>query len=99
VQGEQFVEVACPFETGRRGQLHIDGDVVYMACEKGLYKYQDGGFTQMELPAGGHIGISQPEKPSAASQFFGVDGIQRTSLGKGLNIVRKDGSTGKVVVK
>lgn len=99
VQGEQFVEVACPFETGRRGQLHIDGDVVYMACEKGLYKYQDGGFTQMELPAGGHIGISQPEKPSAASQFFGVDGIQRTSLSKGLNIVRRDGSTGKVVVK
>ena len=99
VQGEQFVEVTCPFETGRRGQLHIDGDVLYMACEKGLYKYQDGGFTQMELPAGGHIGISQPEKPSAASQFFGVDGIQRTSLSKGLNIVRRDGSTGKVVVK
>ena len=96
VQGEQFIEVPCPFETGRRGQLHIDGDVMYMACEKGLFKYHNGEFSMMEIPENGHVGIDDVGDNPATRLVFGIDGIQRKGTNHGLRIIKNGKHTLKV---
>lgn len=87
---DELVECPCPYETGNRRSILIDGDVVYMATDKGLFKYEDGEFSMIKVPSGVNSGIQDMNEGggNASCCIYKADGVQVSSPHKGISIFK-----------
>ena len=87
---DELVECPCPYETGNKRSILIDGDIVYMATDKGLFKYEDEEFSMIKVPSAADTGIREVNEGggTATCRVYRADGVQVASPQKGVSIFK-----------
>ena len=90
VQNNELIDIECPYETGNKRSILIDGDIVYMATDKGLFKYEYGEFSMIKVPSDEDTGIREMNEGSgtATCRVYRADGVQVASPQKGVSIFK-----------
>ena len=88
MDNDDLVECPCPYETGNKRSILIDGTVIYMAADKGLFKYEDGEFSMIKVPSGDDSGIHENSRGATPYIIYTMDGIRVTSPHQGVSIFK-----------
>lgn len=90
VQNNELIDIECPYETGNKRSILIDGNIVYMATDKGLFKYEYGEFSMIKVPSDEDTGIREVNEGggTATCRVYRADGVQVASPQKGVSIFK-----------
>lgn len=83
-------EFTCPIETSQWCCMDIDGHCIYIGTDKGLLRFCDGAFTQVELPQE-HTGIENrgadaQNTPAKHATFYHPSGVVAKPHSRGIAI-------------